>query len=408
MIAFLAALIIQKTYIYAQDEDTVNYDSLIDEADYSGIDSTLDDYGWKGTSFKELVRSVASSDTDIGFNFTETVTEAIISNRTVLIQILLLSICAMFLTVLDKNASDSAMLFISFILMTLIVAVFINAARTGYECVQMSVDIYKALCPVFFPAVAYSCGASSAAAYYEIILFLMYIVNVLVKNVLMRCNYVYMILGMFDTFSEKDKFNKMCQLITKIIKLSVKGMLMFFLGLNGIKSLILPLSDSLKMSVLFKAVSMIPGIGNSAQTVSKTIAGSAVLVKNSIGVSAVIVMAVIIGIPLLKLVVMALLYQILGAVKGIITVVNLAQILGLFSAFLFILVLTFTDERWQLWIQLAHFCILLVSSVLAARTYGMMGFAVASLGANSLRVAAVVILGIVKAGKDKGDRNADR
>ena len=99
MIAFLAALIIQKTYIYAQDEDTVNYDSLIDEADYSGIDSTLDDYGWKGTSFKELVRSVASSDTDIGFNFTETVTEAIISNRTVLIQILLLSICAMFLTV---------------------------------------------------------------------------------------------------------------------------------------------------------------------------------------------------------------------------------------------------------------------------------------------------------------------
>ena len=112
------------------------------------------------------------------------------------------------------------------------------------------------------------------------------------------------ILGMFDTFSEKDKFNKMCQLITKIIKLSVKGMLMFFLGLNGIKSLILPLSDSLKMSVLFKAVSMIPGIGNSAQTVSKTIAGSAVLVKNSIGVAAVIVMAVIIGIPLLKLVVM--------------------------------------------------------------------------------------------------------
>ena len=158
MIVFLAALIIQKTYIYAQDEDTVNYDSLTDEADYSEIDSTLDDYGWKGASFKELVRSVASSDTDIGFNFTGTVTEAIISNRTVLIQILLLSICVMFLTVLDKNASDSAMLFISFILMTLIVAVFINAARTGYECVQMSVDIYKALCPVFFPAVAYSCG----------------------------------------------------------------------------------------------------------------------------------------------------------------------------------------------------------------------------------------------------------
>ena len=137
MIAFLAAVIMQETSVYAQDENTFNYDSLIDEADYSGIDSTLDDYGWQGTSFKELVRSVANADTDIGFNFTSAVTEAIIANRTVLVQILLLSICAMFLSVLDKNASDSAMLFISFILMTLIVSVFINAARTGYQCVQM-------------------------------------------------------------------------------------------------------------------------------------------------------------------------------------------------------------------------------------------------------------------------------
>ena len=51
MIVFLAALIIQKTYIYAQDEDTVNYDSLTDEADFSEIDSTLDDYGWMGASY---------------------------------------------------------------------------------------------------------------------------------------------------------------------------------------------------------------------------------------------------------------------------------------------------------------------------------------------------------------------
>lgn len=82
--------------------------------------------------------------------------------------------------------------------------------------------------------------------------------------------------------------------------------------------------------------------------------------------------------------------------------------MGLFSAFLFILVLTFTDERWQLWIQLAHFCdFARVISTCGTHIWND-GFAVASLGANSLRVAAVVILGIVKAGKDKGDRNADR
>lgn len=93
------------------------------------------------------------------------------------------------------------------------------------------------------------------------------------------------------------------------------------------------------------------------------------------------------------------------SVKGIVTVVNLAQILGLYSAFLFILVLTFTDERWQLGLQLAHFGVLLAVSIPVAKMYGLTGFAYASLGANILRVAAVIILGLVKAqnGKESKD-----
>ena len=93
------------------------------------------------------------------------------------------------------------------------------------------------------------------------------------------------------------------------------------------------------------------------------------------------------------------------SVKGIVTVVNLAQILGLYSAFLFILVLTFTDERWQLGLQLAHFGILLAVSIPAAKMCGLTGFAYASLGANILRVVAVIILGLVKAqnGKESKD-----
>ena len=96
------------------------------------------------------------------------------------------------------------------------------------------------------------------------------------------------------------------------------------------------------------------------------------------------------------------------SVKGIVTVVNLAQILGLYSAFLFILVLTFTDERWQLGIQLAHFAILLAASIPAAKVYGLAGFACASLGANILRVAAVIILGLVKAQNRKEKKDEYR
>lgn len=87
------------------------------------------------------------------------------------------------------------------------------------------------------------------------------------------------------------------------------------------------------------------------------------------------------------------------SVKGLILVTNLTQILGLLSAFLFILVLTFTDERWQLWLQAAHFVLLAVLSVAGTKAMGILGFALASLIANSLRVGAVVLLGMAKARK---------
>lgn len=89
-------------------------------------------------------------------------------------------------------------------------------------------------------------------------------------------------------------------------------------------------------------------------------------------------------------------------VKGLMTVANLGQILGMYSAFLFILVLTFTDEKWQLWLQAAHFVILAVVSAVCTKAYGIQGFAWALLGANALRVAAVILLGTIKAKKGKG------
>ena len=91
------------------------------------------------------------------------------------------------------------------------------------------------------------------------------------------------------------------------------------------------------------------------------------------------------------------------AVRGLMTVVNLSQILGMYSAFLFILVLTFTDEKWQLWLQTAHFMILTVATVLCTKMFGMTGFAWAVLGANCIRVAAVILLGSIKA-KKEGNR----
>jgi len=85
-------------------------------------------------------------------------------------------------------------------------------------------------------------------------------------------------------------------------------------------------------------------------------------------------------------------------VRGLIMVVSLAQILSLLSAFLFILVLTFTDEKWQLGLQIGHLCVMVVLILMLTPRYGIVGFSWAVLVGNGVRILAVVVLGGVKAG----------
>ena len=98
------------------------------------------------------------------------------------------------------------------------------------------------------------------------------------------------------------------------------------------------------------------------RTVKQKSVGKAVLAGG--GVAGVFFLGCQMGTPLF---VWLFYHDLFPSIKGLVTVVNLAQVLGLFSAFLFILVLTFTDEKWQLWIQLAHFVILLTQSVAGSK-----------------------------------------
>ena len=87
------------------------------------------------------------------------------------------------------------------------------------------------------------------------------------------------------------------------------------------------------------------------------------------------------------------------SVKGMITVVNLSQILGVLSAYLFIVVLTFTEEKWQLLLQIFHLVVIVALVLIFTGSGGIMGFAEAVLIANAVRVAAVILLGLIKAGR---------
>ena len=78
--------------------------------------------------------------------------------------------------------------------------------------------------------------------------------------------------------------------------------------------MVLPAFDSFKNSAFMKLSSVIPGIGSALNVAAKTAIGSGVLIKNAIGVGGLIVILIICALPLIKLLVIALMYKVAEAV----------------------------------------------------------------------------------------------
>ena len=85
-------------------------------------------------------------------------------------------------------------------------------------------------------------------------------------------------------------------------------------GMNVLQSLIAPALDGLKHTAITKTLNMLPGLGGSASAVTSMFLGSAVVIKNGIGVAALLILLILCMGPLIKMGVLTLLYKLAGAV----------------------------------------------------------------------------------------------
>lgn len=123
---------------------------------------------------------------------------------------------------------------------------------------------------------------------------------------------------------EGEKFARMCELLEDGIRWGMKIIVTLVMGLNIVQGLIHPAVDRLKMTSWTKTVSMIPGIGNSASAIGEILIGTGMVIKNSVGVAAMLILVILVAIPLVKIFVMSLLYKLASAILEPITDKRLA------------------------------------------------------------------------------------
>lgn len=235
--------------------------------------------------------------------------------RTLFVMILVLGItAALFSGFADifqsRQVSDIAFYFIYLLLTAGLLKVFGSIAGVVGEMLNQLTTFMQLFIPTYLLAVGTAAGAASAAAYYQLFLLIVYLIEKCYLSVLLPMIYCFILLSVINGIWMEEKLNLLLDFVQKLVGYGLKITLGIITGFSLLQSMISPVVDALETSALKKAIGMIPGIGGLTEGMFEMVAGSAVLIKNSIGIYITIVMLFICSLPVLKILLLS------GALKA--------------------------------------------------------------------------------------------
>lgn len=311
--------------VKATDEVANIEEELFAEFDFTEIDQMLEDiFPGEKIGFLEMVTKLISGELDFSvevikeFAWNQLAFE-LSNSKSGLIHILLLvivaAIFANFSSVFkSKQVSEIGFSMMYMFLLTVCLSNFHILVQSVAENLQKLMNFMEVLGPVYFLAVGMARGSMTSVAFYQLILVLIFLVELLILNFLLPAVKIYFIVKVIGEFSPEIPLSKFAEFLEMIVNWSLKTLTASIIGINVIQGLLMPAIDSVKRSVLLKSGEAIPMIGDLIGGSTEIVLGTAVLIKNGIGVVGMIICLIVCLPPLVQMGVTALMYQLVSAV----------------------------------------------------------------------------------------------
>lgn len=294
------------------------------EFEFSEIEDLLDDiFPEKKTDFQDLIKKMLSGQTEpslqvIGEMISDQFFYEWKSSKARMVHILLIVIVAAVFTNFSNVFQNQQISEISFyVLYLLLITIGLNSFRilivSASENLERLIGFMKVLGPVYFLAVAFAAGSSTSILFYNLVLLLIYLVELVILNFLIPFVQVYIVVKVMNNLSEEDYLSKFAELCETVIAWTLKTLLAGVTGVNIIQGLLSPAIDSLKRSVVGRSAEAIPVVGDAIGGVTEVMLGTAVLIKNGIGVAGALVCIGICLVPIIQMAVVTLLYKLIAA-----------------------------------------------------------------------------------------------
>ena len=296
----------------------------IDEMDFRDVDKMMDEIFQKEQiEFTELVETLLSGDVTgalamAGRGIGGTVFSVLSENKTAMLHILVIALIAAVFANFSQvfaagQAADTGFFILYLLLITLLLQTFEVMIDSVTKSLTLLTDFMQALCPVYLMAAAVVTGSGSSLVFYNLILFLIYLVQSVVCSFVLPLIHVYLMIRLMDELSPEPYLGRFAELGQTIISWILKTILVGVMGVNLIQGLLSPVIDEVRRSGLQRGLESIPGIGNTLGGMTEIVMSALTLIRNGIGVAGALICVGICLIPVIQIAVLALIYKLLAA-----------------------------------------------------------------------------------------------
>lgn len=234
------------------------------------------------------------------------------------VQILLIAlfsaVCTNFIRVFENSQIADISFYMMYLLIgTLLIGAFAEMQSLTVNTLKSLFQFVTLLLPAYVVTIVFSAGSISALGFYELTFLSVHILQLLFIKMVLPLIQIYVVFLFFNQLTQEDLFSQASEFLKTLLEWILKTTTAILVGLQTIQCLVAPAVDTLKNSTAHRIVKALPGVGGLMDSAAETIAGSALVIKNAVGVAGMIAVLLICLLPFLKLGLSVLLFRLLCA-----------------------------------------------------------------------------------------------
>ncbi|WEK56310.1 MAG: stage III sporulation protein AE [Candidatus Cohnella colombiensis] len=254
-----------------------------------------------------------------------------------LVTIVLLTVFTMILETMQNAFERNAVSKVAYAIAYMVLIILaVNSFRTATDfagsAINSMVQFMLATVPLLLTLLAGTGGVVSAAVLHPLIVFMIHTVGTFIHLVVFPLLFFSAILHLVSSITDRYKVTQLANLLRNIAMGVLGFLLTVFLGVLSVQGATGAITDGVTLrTAKFVTGNFVPVVGRMFTDAVDTVMSASMLVKNAVGIAGVVILLFLCAFPALKILTLALIYKLAGAVMqplGDTPIVNCLQTIG--------------------------------------------------------------------------------